>query len=90
MKNSIGCRGFIMFTTCATTGIGHSAFTIVIIHTLFNQAAHHHTNYRFLKGDGKLRILKMSENIGWRDVSVNKSFAFGRCALQGKPSSQFA
>lgn len=46
---------------------------IVIIHTLLNQGSHDRTSYgatsRFQNAEGQLRILKMSEGIGWRDVN---------------------
>jgi hypothetical protein len=45
----------------------------VILHTLLNQSTHDRTSYgattRFFKAEGQLRILKMSEGIGWRNVN---------------------
>lgn len=45
----------------------------VYIHTLLNQGGHDRTSYsvtsRFFKAEGQLRILKMSEGIGWRNVN---------------------
>lgn len=44
----------------------------VYIHTLFNQA-YDRTSYavsaKFSKADGKIRLLKPSEGVGWRDVN---------------------
>lgn len=45
----------------------------VYLHTLLNQGSHARTSYsattRYFNVEGQIRILKMSEGIGWRDVN---------------------
>ena len=51
----------------------------VIIHTLFNQAferTSYNTLSKFFKAEGKLRILKPSEGIGWRDVNQYEQIVY--------------
>lgn len=52
----------------------------VILHTLLNQGSHDRTSYgatsRFLKAEGQLRILKMSEGTGWRDVNQYEDLVY--------------
>ena len=52
----------------------------VILHTLLNQGSHDRTSYgvttRFFKAEGQLRILKMSEGTGWRDVNQYEDLVY--------------
>jgi hypothetical protein len=52
----------------------------VILHTLLNQGGHDRTSYgvttRFFKAEGQLRILKMSEGTGWRDVNQYEDLVY--------------
>ena len=52
----------------------------VILHTLLNQGSHDRTSYgvttRFFKAEGQLRILKMNEGIGWRDVNQYEDLVY--------------
>lgn len=51
----------------------------IIIHTLLNQSFER-TNYntlsKFFKVEGKLRILKMSEGLGWRDLNQYEEITY--------------
>lgn len=45
----------------------------VFLHTLLNLGSHERTSYsqtsKYFKAEGQIRILKLGENIGWRDVN---------------------
>ena len=59
----------------------------VILHTLLNQGNYDRTSYgattRFFKAEGQLRILKMSEGTGWRDVNQYEGLVYNNL-IQGK------
>jgi hypothetical protein len=58
----------------------------VIIHTLFNQSferTSYNTLSKFFKAEGKLRILKSSEGIGWRDVNQYEQVVYNNL-VQGQ------
>jgi len=48
----------------------------VILHTLYNQEANDQTSYgantRYRKAEGRIRILKTAEGVGWRDVEMHE------------------
>jgi len=52
----------------------------IIMHTLLNQSTHDRTNYgatsRFFKAEGRLRILKLSEGIRWRNPNVYENIVY--------------
>lgn len=51
----------------------------VTLHTLLNQdfeRTSYNATHKFIKVEGKLRILKPSEGIGWRDVDISEQIAY--------------
>lgn len=52
----------------------------VVLHTLYNQGDHDRSNYgainRYRKVKGRIRILKMSEGVGWRDLDVHETLVY--------------
>lgn len=53
----------------------------VIIHTMLNQISDttgYNDTSQFLKAVGRLRILKPSEGLGWRDVNVNENLVYNQ------------
>ncbi|MEM3857838.1 MAG: DEAD/DEAH box helicase family protein [Candidatus Micrarchaeaceae archaeon] len=53
----------------------------IYIHTLMNQASFDRVSYnviaKFINCADSLRVLKMSENIGWRDANQSEKFVYG-------------
>ena len=58
----------------------------IVLHTLLNQQTHSQTSYsavrRYLKGDGQIRILKMSEGVGWRNVNLYERMVYNSLIRQ--------
>jgi hypothetical protein len=58
----------------------------VILHTLYNQESNDRTKYgavtRYRKAEGRIRILKTSEGVGWRDVEMHEYVVYNHLIQQ--------